>query len=162
MTSKLSKSARRVQEYFSSNGFKFEITELNDSTRTAQEAADSVGCEVGQIAKSLVFVDELSDRPILIIASGANRVDVRKVGQLTGKKLGRADGKFVKKRVGFSIGGVPPAGHKETIETILDHDLKKYSNIWAAAGTPHAVFELNPTQLESLTNGEWMDVSQKD
>ena len=161
VTTALSESAKRVQDFLHDKGFSFEVQELPDSTRTAQEAADSIGCAVSQIAKSLVFKNKETDRPILVIASGSNRVDVLKIQKSTGLKLGRADGNYVKKRVGYAIGGVPPVGHIEPLETILDPDLKKYKVIWAAAGTPFAVFQLKPVDLEALTNGKWVDLSEE-
>jgi prolyl-tRNA editing enzyme YbaK/EbsC (Cys-tRNA(Pro) deacylase) len=161
MGPELSNSARRVQDYLAANGFSFEVKELPGSTRTAQEAADSIGCTVAQIAKSLVFREKITDRPILVIASGSNRVDVKKVQRKRGIKLGKADGKFVRERVGYAIGGVPPAGHNEPLETLLDRDLKNYDVIWAAAGTPFAVFQLKPADLEPLTKGTWIDLSEE-
>jgi len=160
MPSNLRESAARVQDFLTAKGFSFEVKELSSSTRTAQEAADSVGCALGQIAKSLVFKEKKTGRPILVIASGANRVDLAKIKQATGLKLGRADGNFVKENVGFAIGGVPPAGHNEPLETILDPDLRLYDTIWAAAGTPFALFELKPENLEPMTNGRWIDLAE--
>ena len=160
MPTKLRESAARVQDFLTTKGFSFEVKELSSSTRTAQEAAESVGCAVGQIAKSLVFKEKKTNRPILVIASGANRVDLKKIKQATGLKLGRADGNFVKEYVGFAIGGVPPAGHKEPLETLLDPDLRQYETIWAAAGTPYALFELKPEDLEPMTNGRWIDLAE--
>lgn len=161
MKSELSHSAKRVQDFLSDKGFSFEVKELPSSTRTAQEAADSIGCTVPQIAKSLVFKEKETGCPILVIASGSNRVDLKKIHKSTGLNLGKADGKFVKDRVGYAIGGVPPAGHDEPLETLLDVDLKKYETIWAAAGTPSAVFQLKPADLGSLTNGKWIDLSEE-
>ena len=160
MASRLSDSAKRVQNFLSAKGFSFEVKELPGITRTAQEAADSVGCSVAQIAKSLVFRDKETNLPVLVIASGSNRVDLAKIEKSTGLKLGKADGNYVKEMVGYAIGGVPPAGHNEPLETILDPDLKKYEVIWAAAGTPFAVFQMKPADLESLTNGRWIDLSE--
>ncbi len=160
MASKLNDSAKRVQDFLSAKGFSFEVKELPGSARTAQEAADSVGCAVAQIAKSLVFRDKETNLPILVIASGSNRVDLAKIENETGLKLGKADGNYVKERVGYAIGGVPPAGHNEPLKTILDEDLKKFEVIWAAAGTPFAVFQLKPSDLEPLTNGRWIDLSE--
>jgi len=160
MEPKLSGSAKRVQDFLFAKGFSFEVKELPGSTRTAQEAADSIGCEVAQIAKSLVFSEKETGLPVLVIASGSNRVDLAKIEKTTGLKLGKADGKYVKERVGYAIGGIPPVGHDESLETILDTDLKKYEVIWAAAGTPFAVFQLKPADLESLTNGRWIDLSE--
>lgn len=159
MTSELSDSARRVQAYLQAQGFSFEVKELPSSTRSAQEAADSIGCTVAQIAKSLVFRDKKIDRPVLVIASGSNRVDLKKIRQVTGLKLGKADGAYVKERVGFAIGGVPPAGHKVPLKTLLDPDLNQYEVIWAAAGTPFAVFRLAPADLEPLTGGTWVEMA---
>ena len=161
MASELRDSAKRVQDFLFTTGFSFKVKELPGSTRTAQEAADSIGCTVSQIAKSLVFRDKETDLPILVIASGSNRVDVMKIQKATGLKLGRADGKYVKERVGYAIGGVPPVAHNEPLETILDPGLKKYEVIWAAAGTPFAVFQLKPTDLEPLTKGRWVDLSEE-
>ena len=141
-------------------GFSFKVKELPDLTRTAQEAAASIGCEVAQIAKSLVFRDKETDLPILVIASGSNRVSLVKIEKATGLKIGKADGKYVKERVGYAIGGVPPVAHNEPLQTILDPDLKKYEVIWAAAGTPFAVFRLKPTDLDPLTNGRWIELSE--
>ena len=160
MASELSTSAKRVQDFLSARGFSFVVRELPGSTRTAQDAADSIGCMVSQIAKSLVFKEKKTDRPILVIASGSNQVDVNKVKQATGLVLGKADGKFVKDTVGYAIGGVPPLGHNEPLETLLDVDLLKYETIWAAAGTPFAVFQLKPVDLEPLTKGKWLDLSK--
>jgi len=158
MTKELRDSAQRVQDFITAKGFSFEVKELPGSTRTAQEAADSIGCRVAQIAKSLVFKEKTTHEPILVIASGINRVDVAKIKTATGLKLGKADGNYVKEKVGFAIGGIPPAGHKDALKTILDPDLKQYNVIWAAAGTPFAVFQLKPDELESLTQGRWLDL----
>ena len=160
MAIELSDSAKRVQDFLSAKGFSFEVRELPGSTRTAQEAADSIGCSVSQIAKSIVFREKDTDQPILVIASGSNRVDVKKIGRETGLKLGNADGNFVKERVGYAIGGIPPAGHNEPLKTILDPDLKKHDIIWAAAGTPFAVFQMKPSDLEPLTCGIWVELSE--
>ena len=160
MVVKLSDSAKRVQDFILAKGFSFEVKELPSSTRTAQEAADSIGCAVAQIAKSLVFRDKESDLPILVIASGSNRVDLAKIENKTGMRLGKADGTYVKERVGYAIGGVPPVGHTIPLATILDPDLMKYEVIWAAAGTPFAVFQMKPADLDTLTKGTWIELSE--
>lgn len=160
MPNQLRDSARRVQEFLSAKGFVFEVQELPGSTRTAKEAADSVGCQIGQIAKSLVFKDKSTGEPVLVVASGANRVDLKKIKAATGLKLGRADGNYVKEKVGFAIGGVPPAGHIRPLPTLLDPDLKRHDTIWAAAGTPFALFQLKPDDLEPLTDGRWVELSE--
>jgi prolyl-tRNA editing enzyme YbaK/EbsC (Cys-tRNA(Pro) deacylase) len=156
----LTDSAKRVQDFIQEKGFSFEVKELSSSTRTAQEAADSIGCEVAQIGKSLVFRDEETDLPILVIASGSNRVDLSTIEKVTGLKLGKADGKFVKEKVGYAIGGIPPVGHIFPLQTLLDNDLKKYEVVWVAAGTPFAVFQLSPDDLDSLTNGRWIYLAE--
>lgn len=161
MASNLSESPKRVQEFMTGRGFTFEVKELPGSTRTAQEAAESIGCSISQIAKSLVFRDMETDLPVLVIASGSNRVDVGKIEKTTGLRLGKADGKYVKERVGYAIGGVPPVAHNEPLLTLLDPDLKDYDTIWAAAGSPNAVFQLKPTDLETLTNGKWVDMKER-
>jgi len=160
MVQKLKESAKHVQKFLSARGFSFVVKELPGSTRTAQEAAESIGCTVSQIAKSLVFKEKKTDRPILVIASGSNRVDIKKIQKATGLHLGKADGTYVKERVGFAIGGIPPVGHTETLTTILDPDLQRHETIWAAAGTPFAVFQLKPADLPSLTDGKWIDLSE--
>lgn len=159
MQSELRDSARRVRDFLLARGFSFEVVEFDSSTRTAEDAAKSIGCSVAQIAKSLVFRDKNTGRAVLVIASGANRVDVDKIRGATGLVLGKADGDFVKKNVGFAIGGIPPAGHVEPLLTLLDADLQLHETIWAAAGTPFAVFRLCPADLETLTAGQWLDVS---
>lgn len=160
MTEALSRKAKRVQDVIREKGFEFTVRELPDSTRTAKDAAKALGCTTAQIAKSLVFMDKDANLPVLVIASGINRVSLEKIKQATGRTLVQADGKFVKDRVGFAIGGVPPVGHDEKLLTLLDPDLKQYDRIWAAAGTPNAVFELKPADLEPLTEGIWTDLAE--
>jgi len=159
-TKPLQASAQKFQDFLSRKGLDFKVSELSGSTRTSQDAAIGVGCSVAQIAKSLVFKDKKSGLPILIIASGENRVDLKKIRAVTGLKLGRADADYVKKQVGYAIGGVPPAGHLTPLQTILDPDLKKHEQIWAAAGTPHALFQLAPADLELLTDGHWIVLAE--
>jgi prolyl-tRNA editing enzyme YbaK/EbsC (Cys-tRNA(Pro) deacylase) len=159
MAPQLANSAKRVQDFLEKNGYSFEVKQLPGSTRTALEAAKSVGCTVSQIAKSLIFKDKDTNLPVLIIASGSNRVDLQKVTKATGLHLGKADGNFVKETVGYAIGGIPPVGHTTPLRTILDPDLKKYELIWAAAGTPFAVFQLHPADLADLTKGEWISLA---
>ena len=157
MGSELSNSAARVQAVLTAAGYTFEVTELPDSTRTAKEAAASIGCSVAQIAKSLVFKNDAGD-PVLVVASGVNRVDTAKVAAATGTALHKADADFVKARVGFAIGGIPPVGHSTALPTYLDRDLQQHEVIWAAAGSPFAVFRLTPTELGTLTGGRWLEL----
>jgi prolyl-tRNA editing enzyme YbaK/EbsC (Cys-tRNA(Pro) deacylase) len=147
-------SAQKVQDALHTLGFYLPVVELPDSTRTALEAAQAVGCQVGQIVKSLVFKTKRSQRPILVIASGSSRVDEKKIEALIGEPLGKADADFVRQRTGFAIGGVPPLGHNEAIQTFIDEELLQYSQVWAAAGTPHAVFCLDPADLPQMTGGQ--------
>lgn len=154
MADKLSSSARKVQAALHEQGFSFRVKELPASTRTAREAAEAVGCTVGQIAKSLVFRGQRTGAPLLVIASGANRVNEARLAELAGEPVAMADADFVRQYTGFSIGGVPPVAHTNPIRTWIDEDLLQYETIWAAAGTPHAVFELAPSDLEKMTAGE--------
>ncbi len=149
----LSPSAQKVQDTLAALGFPGEVIELPQSTRTSAEAAQAVGCTVGQIAKSLVFKGKQSGKPILVIASGSNRVNEKKIAELLGEKIEKADADFVRARTGFAIGGVPPVGHAERLETFVDEDLRQYDSIWAAAGTPNAIFNLTPDDLIKMTGG---------
>jgi prolyl-tRNA editing enzyme YbaK/EbsC (Cys-tRNA(Pro) deacylase) len=155
----LSPSAQKVQQALQLMGFELQVVELPGSTRTAVEAAQAVGCQVGQIVKSLIFKAKRSDRPVLVVASGANRVNERLVEELIAEPLGRADADFVRQHTGFAIGGVPPVGHSEPLLTFVDRDLLQYSEIWAAAGTPNAVFRLSPAELVSMTGGQVVKIT---
>ncbi|MED4584340.1 YbaK/EbsC family protein [Brevibacillus choshinensis] len=128
-------------------GYANQVVELPDSTRTAQEAADAIGCEVAQIAKSILFHKKISGRPLLVIASGVNRVNEKLISSMIQDELGKADADFVREQTGFVIGGVAPLGHPTAIKTIVDEDLFLFSTIWAAAGHPKAVFELTPDEM---------------
>lgn len=154
----LSRSAARVQAALAVAGVSARVMELPASTRTAVEAAAAVGCEVGQIAKSLIFRGTTSGDPLLVIASGTNRVNEKLVAEAAGEGLGKADAEFVRSRVGFAIGGIPPVGHDTKLVTFIDEDLFRFERIWAAAGTPNAVFELSPTDLPKLTGGRVLRV----
>jgi prolyl-tRNA editing enzyme YbaK/EbsC (Cys-tRNA(Pro) deacylase) len=149
----LSQSALKVQKVLNTMGLQLEVVELPASTRTSQEAAQAIGCQVGQIAKSIIFQTQTSHRPVMVIASGPNRVNEMIIQELIGEVIGKADADFVRQRTGFVIGGVPPVGHTEHIQTFIDQDLLRYSEIWAAAGTPHAVFCLTPDDLQRITDG---------
>jgi prolyl-tRNA editing enzyme YbaK/EbsC (Cys-tRNA(Pro) deacylase) len=154
----LSSSAQKVQDALDDFGVPLQVVELPASTRSAVEAAQAVGCQVGQIAKSLVFVSQDTRRPVLVIASGANRVNEKRIGELLGEAIAKADADFVRQRTGFVIGGVPPVGHAEPVQTFVDEDLLEYALIWAAAGTPHAVFQLSPVDLVRITSGRVVSV----
>jgi prolyl-tRNA editing enzyme YbaK/EbsC (Cys-tRNA(Pro) deacylase) len=159
MSASLSASAQRVQDALTALGLPCRVVELPASTRTAQEAADAVGCAVGQIVKSLVFRGAHTDTPILVLASGTNRVHEARLGELAGQPIAKADAAFVRTHTGFAIGGVAPLGHPTPLKTYIDADLLQYAEIWAAAGTPNAVFALRPADLEAMTGGNIVTVT---
>jgi prolyl-tRNA editing enzyme YbaK/EbsC (Cys-tRNA(Pro) deacylase) len=132
---------------------------LDDAARTAQQAADALGIAVGQIAKSIIFRRRSDDVAVLVITSGDRRVDEKKIEALVGK-VGRADAEFVKARTGFSIGGVSPLAHTQAPVTLVDQDLFRFEEIWAAAGHPHGVFKLRPHDLAALADAPTADVAQ--
>lgn len=142
-----------MQDALAAPGFPRPVRELERPTRSAAEAALALGCRVDQIAKSLVFRGVPSERFVLVIASGANRVDEAKVAALRGEEVAKADAAFVRARTGFAIGGVPPIGHADQPETLLDEDLFRWDEIWAAAGTPNSIFKLTPAELVAMTQG---------
>ena len=150
----LSSSAQKVQDALSSLGYNYEVIEFSESTRTALEAAERVSCEVGQIVKSLIFQGKTSEKPILILTSGANQVDVKRMKAHAEEKIGRADPAFVREWTEYAIGGIPPLGHLNPIDTYIDEDLLQYEKVWAAAGTPNAVFEMDADQLKKMTGGK--------
>ena len=152
--STLSPSAQKIQNLLNSLGYDYTVIEHAESTRTAQEAADRAGCELGQIVKSLIFRGKTSGKPILVLTSGANRVDEKRISGYAGETISRADADFVRTVTGFAIGGVPPIGHAEEMETYLDEDFLSYKTIWAAAGTPNAIFELKTEDLQKMTDGK--------
>tara|TARA_Y100001960_G_scaffold313976_1_gene377579 strand:- start:964 stop:1446 length:483 start_codon:yes stop_codon:yes gene_type:complete len=160
MSKELKSSSLKVQEFLSQNGQDFVVQEMPSSTRTASDAAESIGCTVSQIAKSLIFKHGETGDPVLVVASGSNMVCSDKVKEATGIVLLKADAAFVREKVGFAIGGVPPVAHHASVHTILDNDLNQYSEIWAAAGTPNSVFKLNPQKLGELTRGQWIDLAK--
>ena len=149
----LSPSAQKVQDALRTLGFDLTVIEHTESTRTAQEAADRVGVTLGQIVKSLIFKGKTSGKPILVLTSGSNRVDEKRIKAYAGEKIGRAEPDFVREVTGYAIGGVPPIAHLQQMDTYLDEDLMQYDVVWAAAGTPNAVFELAPDDLQKMTNG---------
>ena len=154
----LSPSAQKIQDLLNSLGYDYTVIEHAESTRTAQEAAERAGCELGQIVKSLIFKGKESGKPILVLTSGANRVDEKRISGYAGEAIGRAEVDFVRTVTGFAIGGVPPVGHAQAMETYLDEDFQQYQTVWAAAGTPNAIFELKTEDLQKMTNGKVMTV----
>jgi prolyl-tRNA editing enzyme YbaK/EbsC (Cys-tRNA(Pro) deacylase) len=150
-------SAIKVQAVL---GERFTVLEFDAGTRTAADAAAAIGCTVAKIAKSLVFRTATSGRPALIVASGDKRVDENKAAAAVGEKIGRANADFVREATGFAIGGVPPVGHARPPIVLIDESLLRFDNIWAAAGTPNAVFRLTPVDLVALTGGLVVDVAK--
>jgi prolyl-tRNA editing enzyme YbaK/EbsC (Cys-tRNA(Pro) deacylase) len=144
-----SPSAVKVQAAL---GPRFEVFEFDAGTRTAEDAAAAIGCRVAEIAKSLVF-RAASGRPVLVVVSGGHRVDEKKIAALVGEPIARADADFVREATGFAIGGVPPIAHRTPPVALIDDELMAFSEIWAAAGTPNAVFRLAPADLVALTGG---------
>ena len=158
MSESLSASAQKVQESLRNLGINCQVVELPGSTRTAADAASAVGCRVEQIAKSIIFQGKTSGRPVMVIASGSNHVNEKKLRDLISEPVKKADADFVRLHTGFAIGGVPPVGHANPIKIFIDQDLMGYAEIWAAAGTPHAVFKLTPQELTLMTKGRTVDI----
>ena len=144
------RTALRVQGLL---GPRFQVLEFDASTRSAAEAAAAIGCTVGQIAKSLVFRATVSKRPVIVITSGTNRVAESIVAGNLGETIERADADYVRASTGFAIGGVPPIGHSGPVVIVIDEDLRRFDEIWAAAGTPNSVFRLTFDELVQLTGG---------
>ena len=153
----LPEGVQRVARVLQDKGHPHAPQMLNDAARTAQEAADALGIVVGQIAKSIIFRRKSDDACVLVIASGDRRVDEKKVEALIGK-VGKADADFVRERTGFAIGGVSPVGHASEPVTLIDRDLYRFAQVWAAAGHPHGVFPLAPQDLEKLIGAPVADV----
>lgn len=158
MTPATAPTARRVQALL---GPAFTVYEFDRPTRTAQEAAEALGCAVAAIAKSVIFRAPHSDRSVLVVTSGANRVDEHKVAGLIGEPIARADADFVRTRTGYAIGGVSPVGHAQPGIVLIDADLLALPEIWAAAGTPTSIFRLTPADLIALTGGQVAMVRQE-
>jgi prolyl-tRNA editing enzyme YbaK/EbsC (Cys-tRNA(Pro) deacylase) len=153
MSQQLSPSAQKVQDVLLSLGFSCQVMEMPQTTRSAAEAAMTIGCSVEQIAKSLLFKTKQTGKAILVIASGVNRVKEKKIETVLGERVDKADADFVREHAGFAIGGVPPVGHASSLAIFIDEDLLHYQEIWAAAGTPFAVFRLTPDDLVKMTGG---------
>jgi prolyl-tRNA editing enzyme YbaK/EbsC (Cys-tRNA(Pro) deacylase) len=154
----LSKSAKKIQSVLDQYGLELTVIELTESTRTSKDAAAAIGCEVAQIAKSLIFKGKRTQKPVFVIASGINRVNENLIQEYLGEEIEKAEATFVLEHTGFVIGGVPPIGHLNYIKPFIDEDLLKYPEIWSAAGTPNAVFKLTPDDLLKITNGQVVPV----
>lgn len=151
-------AVRRVLQALRERGLEVPVQEFAVSTRTAEQAAAAVGASVGQIVKSLVFL--AGDAPVLALVSGANRLDPAKLERLLGRPVERADADRVRSATGFSIGGVPPVGHQTPLPVFVDRDLLQYDLVWAAAGTPNAVFPVAPADLVRISGGQVADLKQ--
>jgi len=156
----LPEGVQRVARVLQDQGHPHLPVMLDDAARTAQQAADALGIQVGQIAKSIIFRRKSDDAAVLVITSGDRRVDEKKVDAIVGK-TGRADAEFVKAKTGYSIGGVSPVGHAHPPVTLIDRELFRFDVVWAAAGHPHGVFQLRPQDLERLTGAPVADVVQE-
>lgn len=160
MTS-LHPSAQKFAAAAQALGLAVNIVEFAQTTRTAQEAATAVGCDVAQIVKSLCF--DIGDTAVICLVSGVNQLDEKKLAALCGvgrKQVKRADADFVKAQTGFSIGGVPPFGHQRPLPVYIDQDLHQFDTVWAAAGTPFAVFAISPVQLTHISQSTVADLKK--
>ena len=154
MTAKpLPASAQRVQDALAAAGTDARVIELPVAARTSQQAADALGIEVGQIAKSLIFRAVPSGRAVLVIAAGDRRVDEARISALLGESIERAAPEFVREHSGFAIGGVAPLAHARPMTTFIDASLRRFGVVWAAGGTPHCVFPIAPAELVRVSGG---------
>jgi prolyl-tRNA editing enzyme YbaK/EbsC (Cys-tRNA(Pro) deacylase) len=149
----------KVKSCLKSSGFEMEIQFLSRAVRTARLAADALGCDIGQIANSLIFENMDNGEAVLVMCSGGRRVNLQKVKSETGLLLSKADADFVRNQTGFVIGGVPPVAHKTELRTMIELSLQSYDEIWAAAGTADSIFRMSPQQLQEMTQGEWVDIA---
>jgi prolyl-tRNA editing enzyme YbaK/EbsC (Cys-tRNA(Pro) deacylase) len=154
----LSKPAREFQFLLQRLGYKNQVVEFSQSTRTAQQAADAIGVDISQIVKSLLFKTEIGNEAVMVLVSGRNRVDEDKLCSLLGERVVKANPEFVREKTGFSIGGVPPIGYLFPIQIFIDQDLDNQDEIWAAAGSPYAVFQLTSGELQKISNGKWVSI----
>lgn len=153
-------TALRIQGLLAEAQVDVRVVEFEQPTRTSAEAAAAIGCSVAEIAKSVVFKGKTSAQAVVVIASGDNRVSEKKVAELIGEKMSRADADFVRESTGFAIGGVSPLGHAGPVRLLLDQDLQRFGTVWAAAGTPFSVFPITPAQLAALVRVPWSDIRQ--
>ena len=146
----------RFEDWLATTDFGVQVRRFPDGTRTATDAARAVGCELGQIVKSLVFV--AGGRPVVALVSGSNRLDERRLGAVAGEPVTKADAETARSATGYSIGGVPPFGHATEVPVFMDRDLMGYGVVWAAAGRPDSVFEIEPARLRELSKAEVVDL----
>jgi prolyl-tRNA editing enzyme YbaK/EbsC (Cys-tRNA(Pro) deacylase) len=152
--------AQRFQDALRARGLTFQVKVFDQTTHTSKDAARAIGCSLGQIAKSLIFRLTESGAPLLVIASGPNRVDEAALAARLGQAFAKADPDFVFASTGYAVGGVPPACHSQAIRTLIDEDLLKFDLIWAAAGASNAVFPLTPAELLELTGGQVVPIKE--
>jgi prolyl-tRNA editing enzyme YbaK/EbsC (Cys-tRNA(Pro) deacylase) len=146
----------RFEAWLDAAGFGISVRQFPQGTRTATDAARAVGCEVGQIVKSLVFM--AAGRPVVALVSGANRLDERRLGEVAGEPVGKADAEAARSATGYAIGGVPPFGHATEVPVYMDRDLLSHHTVWAAAGRPDSVFEIDPERLRQLSSAVVADL----
>jgi prolyl-tRNA editing enzyme YbaK/EbsC (Cys-tRNA(Pro) deacylase) len=158
MNENLSKPAQDFQALLLRLGYKHQVVEFSQSTRTAQEAADAIGVDISQIVKSLIFKTEISNEAVMVLVSGRNRADENKLSSLLGERVVKANPEFVQEKTGYAIGGVPPISHLFPIQIFIDQDLDNQNEIWAAAGSPYAVFQLTSGELQNISNGKWVSI----
>ncbi len=158
MEEALKESSKRLQDKIRTLGFRIEVKQMTKSTRTAVQAAEALGCATAQIVKSLLFRGKRSGRPYLALVSGSNRVDLQRLEKIVGEPVKMADPEFVRRVTGFAIGGVPPAGHRQSVPTFIDEDLLQHRILWAAAGTPDSMFAIGAPDLISLTGGQTVEL----
>jgi prolyl-tRNA editing enzyme YbaK/EbsC (Cys-tRNA(Pro) deacylase) len=153
-------TALRTAQLLREAGLAGDVVEFEQPSRTSAEAADAIGCSVAEIAKSVVFRGTQSGQAVVVVTSGDNRVSEAKVAARVGEPLARADAAFVRDATGYAIGGVAPIGHSQPVKLLLDEDLQRFEQVWAAAGTPFSVFPLTPAELRRVTGADWADVRQ--
>lgn len=155
----MSRSLNRVKRHLATLGLEVEVLHLTTPTTTAREAADAMSCEVNQIVKSIVFAGMTSGEALVFLTSGGRRVDESRASLLAGEPLGKADAKFIREKTGFAIGGVSPFGHINPLRIFLDRHLCDFGTIWAAAGTPHHMFEIETSVLIAKSGATVADFS---
>lgn len=159
MPNRLNTCVLKVEKALEAHGLECHVLTMKETTCSARDAANSLGCGVEQIVKSLVFMTKKTKKPILVLASGANRVNPKKIRDFLSESIKMADPDFVRSKTGFVVGGVPPLGHSSPMETFIDEDLLKYPEIWAAAGSSNTMFKLSPDDLQKITQGQVISVT---
>lgn len=159
MAEDLSSGVQQVEQAIKAHGLDCRFVEMQATTRSARDAAQALGCRVEQIVKSLIFKGKKTQKPILILAGGANRVNVKNLREHVSEAVKMAQPDFVQAQTGFAIGGVPPVGHSQPLKTFIDKDLMQYEEIWAAAGTANAMFKITPRNLQKITGGQVISIT---